>query len=134
MKQEPSVSREEHRLSPPQTSVPEEPVSPSVCLDDEQRIEDMLHPQMSDSSPSSLLQAQQCMQIKEESDECKSGLGAEIFCTSQSSTSDDLSSAVASNHTSGLEAELDRLSSMHNASEVSDLNLRSFKEDSTPTG
>ncbi|KAG7319124.1 hypothetical protein KOW79_017598 [Hemibagrus wyckioides] len=118
VKQEPSVSREEHRVPPPQTSAPEEPVSPSVCLDDEQRIEDMLHPQMTDSSPSPLLQAHQCMQIKEESDECKSGLGAEIFCTSQSSTSDELSSAVASNHTSGLETELDRLSSMHNASEL----------------
>ncbi|XP_058229771.1 uncharacterized protein si:ch211-86h15.1 isoform X3 [Hemibagrus wyckioides] len=118
VKQEPSVSREEHRVPPPQTSAPEEPVSPSVCLDDEQRIEDMLHPQMTDSSPSPLLQAHQCMQIKEESDECKSGLGAEIFCTSQSSTSDELSSAVASNHTSGLETELDRLSSMHNASEM----------------
>ncbi|KAK3536845.1 hypothetical protein QTP86_027038 [Hemibagrus guttatus] len=129
VKQEPSVSREELRVPPPQTSVPEEPVSPSVCLDDEQRIEDMLHPQMTDSSSSPLLQAHQCMQIKEESDECKSGLGAEIFCTSQSSTFDDLNSAVASNHTSGLETELDRLSSVHNASES---NLYSAQERGDP--
>ncbi|MCI4390106.1 hypothetical protein PGIGA_G00118810 [Pangasianodon gigas] len=118
VKQEPSASREEPRVPPPQTSVPEEPVSPPACLEDEQRIEEMLQPQMTDSSASPLLQAHQCMLIKEETDESKSALGTEIFCVSQSSTSDDPSSAVASNHSSGLETELDGLSSMHNASEL----------------
>ncbi|MCJ8744342.1 hypothetical protein PDJAM_G00117490 [Pangasius djambal] len=118
VKQEPRASREEPRVPPPQTSVPEEPVSPPACLEDEQRIEEMLQPQMTDSSASPLLQAHQCMQIKEETDESKSGLGTEIFCMSQSSTSDDPSSAVASNHSSGLETELDGLSSMHNVSEL----------------
>ncbi|KAB5536950.1 hypothetical protein PHYPO_G00113210 [Pangasianodon hypophthalmus] len=118
VKQEPSASREEPRVPPPQTSVPEEPVSPPACLEDEQRIEEMLQPQMTESSASPLLQAHHCMQIKEETDESKSALGTEIFCVSQSSTSDDPSSAVASNHSSGLETELDGLSSMHNASEL----------------
>ncbi|KAF4093698.1 hypothetical protein AMELA_G00004910 [Ameiurus melas] len=117
VKQEPSASREEPRVPPPQTSVPEEPVSPTACLEDEQRIEELLHPQMTDSSASPLVRAHQCMQIKEETDESRSGLGADIFCVSQSSTSDDPSSANASNHTSGLETELDGLSSMHNASQ-----------------
>ncbi|KAK2821338.1 hypothetical protein Q7C36_020681 [Tachysurus vachellii] len=116
VKKETSASREELRVPLPQTNVPEEPVSPSACLENEQRIEEMLHPQMTDSSPS--LQAHQCMQIKEETDESKSSLGAEIFCTSQSSMSDDPSSGLASNQASGLETELDILSSMHNASEL----------------
>ncbi|XP_060714150.1 uncharacterized protein si:ch211-86h15.1 isoform X3 [Tachysurus vachellii] len=116
VKKETSASREELRVPLPQTNVPEEPVSPSACLENEQRIEEMLHPQMTDSSPS--LQAHQCMQIKEETDESKSSLGAEIFCTSQSSMSDDPSSGLASNQASGLETELDILSSMHNASEM----------------
>lgn len=123
VKQEPSASREEPRVPPPQTSVPEEPVSPTACLEDEHRIEEMLHPQMTDSSASPLVRAHQCMQIKEETDESRSGLATEIFCVSQSSISDDPSSANASNHTSGHETELDGLSSMHNASQVSDLNL-----------
>ncbi|XP_053339466.1 zinc finger protein 239 isoform X2 [Clarias gariepinus] len=118
VKQEPSASREEPRVPPPQTSVPEEPVSPAACLEDEQKIEEMLHPQMTDISASPLLEAHQCMQIKEETDESKSGLGTEIFCMTQSSTSDDLSSAVASNHASVLETQLDNLSSMQNASEL----------------
>ncbi|KAF5899479.1 zinc finger protein 62 isoform X1, partial [Clarias magur] len=118
VKQEPSASREEPQVPPPLTSVPEEPVSPAACLEDEQKIEEMLHPQMTDISASPLLEAHQCMQIKEETDESKSGLGTEIFCMTQSSTSDDLSSAVASNHASLLETQLDDLSSMQNASEL----------------
>ncbi|XP_017306359.2 uncharacterized protein si:ch211-86h15.1 [Ictalurus punctatus] len=118
VKQEPSASREEPRVPPPQTSVPEEPVSPTACLEDEHRIEEMLHPQMTDSSASPLVRAHQCMQIKEETDELRSGLATEIFCVSQSSISDDPSSANASNHTSGHETELDGLSSMHNASQL----------------
>ncbi|XP_060765770.1 uncharacterized protein si:ch211-86h15.1 isoform X3 [Neoarius graeffei] len=131
VKREPSVSRDEPHVPlpppppsspsppPPQTSVLEEPISPTACLEDEQRIEEMLHPEMTDSSVSPLLQAHQCMQIKEETDDSKSVLGTEIFCMSQSSTSDDPSSAAAaSNHASGHETELDELSSMHNASEL----------------
>ncbi|XP_060765766.1 serine/arginine repetitive matrix protein 1 isoform X1 [Neoarius graeffei] len=131
VKREPSVSRDEPHVPlpppppsspsppPPQTSVLEEPISPTACLEDEQRIEEMLHPEMTDSSVSPLLQAHQCMQIKEETDDSKSVLGTEIFCMSQSSTSDDPSSAAAaSNHASGHETELDELSSMHNASEM----------------
>lgn len=123
MKQEPRASREEPRVPPPQTSVPEEPASPTACLEDEQRIEEMLHPQM-DSSASPLgLQAHRCMQIKEETDESKSDLGREIFCASQSNTTDDPSNAIASTHASGTESELDGFSSMHNACKVSDPNL-----------
>lgn len=123
VKQEPSALREGPQVPPPQISVPEEPVSPPACLEDEQKIEEMLHPQVTDSSVSPLLQAHQCMQIKEESDELKSGVVSEIFCVSQSSTCDDPSRAMASNHASRTETELDGLSSMHNASTVSDLNL-----------
>ncbi|XP_046730723.1 uncharacterized protein si:ch211-86h15.1 [Silurus meridionalis] len=120
VKQEPSGSKEEPRVPahpPSQTSVPEEPVSPRACLEDEQRVEEMLHPQMTDNRESPLLQAHQCMQIKEETNESKSGLGAEIFCMSQSGTSDDPSSAIASSHVSGLDTGLDELS-MHNAAEL----------------
>lgn len=124
VKQEPSVLREEPRVPPPhQASVPEEAVSPAACLEDEQRIAEMLHPQMPDDNVSPLLQAHQCMQIKEETEESKSGLGTEIFCMSQSSAADDPSSAVASSHASGLEMELDGLSSSHNASKVSGISL-----------
>ncbi|KAI5093571.1 hypothetical protein C0J45_16709, partial [Silurus meridionalis] len=125
VKQEPSGSKEEPRVPahpPSQTSVPEEPVSPRACLEDEQRVEEMLHPQMTDNRESPLLQAHQCMQIKEETNESKSGLGAEIFCMSQSGTSDDPSSAIASSHVSGLDTGLDELS-MHNAAEVGHLTL-----------
>lgn len=123
MKREPSVSREEPQVPAPQTSVPEEPVSPAACLEDEQRIEEMLHSQMMDKAPSPLHQTQQCMQIKEETDESKSGLEPEIFCMSQSSSADDSSSVMASNHVSGLDAEMDRISLMHNAPEVSAFSL-----------
>ncbi|TST85793.1 Protein glass [Bagarius yarrelli] len=117
VKQEPIVSREDPRVSPPQTSVHEEPVSPRACIEDEERLEEMLHSHMTDNSPSPLLNSQQCMQIKEENDELKSVVRAEIFCASQSCTSDDPSSALASNNASELETELDRLSTMQNASE-----------------
>ncbi|XP_062842246.1 zinc finger protein 75A [Trichomycterus rosablanca] len=111
VKQELSAAKQNPDLPPPQETMPEEPGPPNPCLEADRGMENMFQTQSPESSVNLLLEAQPCMQIKEELRESKSDLETEIFCQSQTSVSVNPSSA-------GLEIELDRLSSMHKDPEL----------------
>lgn len=100
-------------LPPPHETIPEEPGPPNPCLEAEREMENIFRPQSPESRVNPLLEAQQCMQIKEEIKELKSDLGTEIYCRAQTSFS------VNPGSTAGLlENELHTLSSMHKDPEV----------------